>query len=51
MLVWPVFVAVIAEVEVDAASGVIKVPRAFAVADAGQIVNPDGLTRTYLKIV
>ena len=37
-----VFVAVIAEVEVDAASGVIKVPRAFAVADAGQIVNPDG---------
>lgn len=46
-----VFVAVIAEVEVDAASGVIKVPRAFAVADAGQIVNPDGLTRTYLKIV
>jgi CO/xanthine dehydrogenase Mo-binding subunit len=45
-----VFVAVIAEVEVDAASGVIKVPRAFAVADAGQIVNPDGLTRTYLKI-
>jgi nicotinate dehydrogenase subunit B len=39
-----VFVAVIAEVEVDAASGVIKVPRAFAVADAGQIVNPDGLT-------
>ena len=39
-----VFVAVIAEVEVDAASGVIKVPRAFAVADAGRIVNPDGLT-------
>ena len=39
-----VFVAVIAEVEVDAASGVIKVPRAFAVVDAGQIVNPDGLT-------
>ena len=39
-----VFVAVIAEVEVDAANGVIKVPRAFAVADAGQIVNPDGLT-------
>ena len=39
-----VFVAVIAEVEVDVASGVIKVPRAFAVVDAGQIVNPDGLT-------
>jgi nicotinate dehydrogenase subunit B len=39
-----VYVAVIAEVEVDPASGVIKVPRAFAVADAGQIINPDGLT-------
>jgi CO/xanthine dehydrogenase Mo-binding subunit len=39
-----VYVAVIAEVEVDLASGVIKVPRAFAVADAGQIINPDGLT-------
>lgn len=39
-----IYVAVIAEVEVDPASGVIKVPRAFAVADAGQIINPDGLT-------
>jgi CO/xanthine dehydrogenase Mo-binding subunit len=39
-----VFVAVIAEVEVDPASGVIKVPRVFAIADAGQIINPDGLT-------
>src|SRR5215469_1155096 len=39
-----VYVAVIAEVEVDPASGVIKVPRAIAVADAGQIINPDGLT-------
>jgi nicotinate dehydrogenase subunit B len=38
-----VYVAVIAEVEVDPVSGVIKVPRAFAVADAGQIINPDGL--------
>ena len=28
---------------VDPASGVIKVPRAFVVADAGQIINPDGL--------
>ena len=37
-----VYIAVIAEVEVDPASGVIKVPRAFAVADAGQII----LTRT-----
>jgi nicotinate dehydrogenase subunit B len=39
-----VYVAVIAEVEVNPASGVIKVLRAFAVADAGQIINPDGLT-------
>jgi len=39
-----VYVAVIAEVEVDPASGVIKVPRALAAADAGQIINPDGLT-------
>ena len=39
----PVYVAVIAEIVVDPASGVIKVPRAFAVADAGQIINPDGL--------
>jgi CO/xanthine dehydrogenase Mo-binding subunit len=38
-----VYVAVIAEVEVDPTSGVIKVPHAFAVADAGQIINPDGL--------
>ena len=38
-----VYVAVIAEIEVDPASGVIKVPRAVAVADAGQIINPDGL--------
>ena len=33
----------IAEVEVDRATGAIKVPRAFAVADAGLIINPDGL--------
>jgi CO/xanthine dehydrogenase Mo-binding subunit len=38
-----VYVAVIAEVEVDPVSGVIQVQRAFAVADAGQIINPDGL--------
>jgi nicotinate dehydrogenase subunit B len=39
-----VYVAVIAEVEVDPASGVIKVAHAYAGADAGQIINPDGLT-------
>jgi nicotinate dehydrogenase subunit B len=38
-----VYVAVVAEVEVDRASGVVRVPRAYAVADAGQIINPDGL--------
>jgi nicotinate dehydrogenase subunit B len=38
-----VYVAVIAEVEIDRASGAVRVPRAYAVADAGQIINPNGL--------
>ena len=37
------YVAVIAEVEVDRASGMVRVPRAFAAVDSGQIINPDGL--------
>src|SRR5262245_28291852 len=37
------YVAVIADVEVDRTSGRIAVPRIYAAADAGQIVNPDGL--------
>jgi len=37
------YVAVVADVEVDRGSGVVRVPRAFAAADAGQIINPDGL--------
>jgi len=37
------YVAVIADVEIDRASGRIAVPRVYAAADAGQIVNPDGL--------
>ena len=37
------YVAVIADVEVDRASGAVRVPRAFAVADSGLIINPDGL--------
>ena len=37
------YVAVIAEVEIDRASGRIAVPRIYAAADAGLIVNPDGL--------
>ena len=36
--------AVIAEVEVDRASGKITVPRVWTAVDAGQIINPDGLT-------
>jgi CO/xanthine dehydrogenase Mo-binding subunit len=38
------YVAVIADVVVDRASGRLRVRRAYAAADAGQIVNPDGLT-------
>ena len=37
------YVAVIADVEIDRASGRISVPRMWAAADAGQIINPDGL--------
>jgi CO/xanthine dehydrogenase Mo-binding subunit len=38
------YCAVIAEVEVDRTTGIVKVPRIWASADAGQIINPDGLT-------
>jgi CO/xanthine dehydrogenase Mo-binding subunit len=38
------FNAVIAEVEVNRTTGIVKVPRIWASADAGQIINPDGLT-------
>ncbi len=38
------YVAVVADVEVDRASGVVRVPRAYAAVDSGQIINPDGLT-------
>jgi nicotinate dehydrogenase subunit B len=38
-----VYVAVVAEIEVDRGTGTIRVPRVFAVTDAGQIINPDGL--------
>ncbi len=37
------YVAIVAEVEVDGFGGSIKVPRVYAVADAGQVINPDGL--------
>jgi nicotinate dehydrogenase subunit B len=37
------YVAVVAEVEVDRASGKVRVPRAWAAVDSGLIINPDGL--------
>jgi CO/xanthine dehydrogenase Mo-binding subunit len=36
--------AVIVEVEIDRASGKVKVPRAWAAVDSGLIINPSGLT-------
>ncbi len=38
------YVAVVADVEIDRASGVVRVPRAFAAVDSGLIINPDGLS-------
>jgi nicotinate dehydrogenase subunit B len=38
------YVACIAEVEVDRASGIVSVPRVWAAVDSGLIINPDGLT-------
>ena len=37
------YVAIVAEVGVDLATGAVRVPRAFAAVDSGQIINPDGL--------
>jgi CO/xanthine dehydrogenase Mo-binding subunit len=37
------YVAVVADIEVDRASGAVRVPRAYAAVDAGLIINPDGL--------
>ena len=37
------YVAVVVEVEVDRGSGAVRVVKATAAADSGQIVNPDGL--------
>lgn len=37
------YVAVIAEVEIDRATGAVRVPQVYVAADAGQIINPDGL--------
>ena len=38
------YVAVVADVEVDRATGVVRVPRAWAAVDSGLIINPDGLS-------
>ena len=38
------YVAVVADVEVDRATGRVRVARAYAATDAGLIINPDGLT-------
>ncbi len=37
------YVACVVDIEVDRATGGIRVARAFAAADAGQVINPDGL--------
>jgi nicotinate dehydrogenase subunit B len=38
------YVAIVVDLELDRASGQIKVPRAYVAVDSGQIINPDGLT-------
>ncbi len=38
------YVAVVAEVEVDRATGAVRVPRTWAAVNSGLIVNPDGLS-------
>jgi CO/xanthine dehydrogenase Mo-binding subunit len=37
------YVAVVAEIEVDHANGMLRVPRTWAAVDSGLIINPDGL--------
>ncbi len=37
------YIAMVADVEIDRASGKVRVTRAVAAVDAGQIVNPDGV--------
>jgi nicotinate dehydrogenase subunit B len=37
------YVAVVANIEVDPTSGALRVPQVWAAADAGLVVNPDGL--------
>ena len=35
--------AVVADVEVDRSTGMVRVPRTYAATDAGLIINPDGV--------
>jgi CO/xanthine dehydrogenase Mo-binding subunit len=37
------YVAVIADVQIDRASGQVRVPQVWAATDAGLVINPDGL--------
>jgi nicotinate dehydrogenase subunit B len=37
------FVAAVVDIEIDRDSGRVRVPRAWAAVDAGQIINPNGL--------
>ena len=37
------YVAVVADVEVDRASGQVRVPQMWAATDAGLVINPDGI--------
>ena len=37
------YVAVVASIEVDRATGKLSVPQAWAATDAGLVINPDGL--------
>jgi CO/xanthine dehydrogenase Mo-binding subunit/aerobic-type carbon monoxide dehydrogenase small subunit (CoxS/CutS family) len=41
------YVAVVVQVSVDRASGLVRLERATIAADAGQIVNPDGLSSQF----
>lgn len=37
------YIGAVAEIEVDRATGVIRVPKFTVVHDCGQVINPDGL--------
>ena len=37
------YIGAVAEVEVDRATGVIRVPKFTVAHDCGQVINPDGL--------